>query len=64
MSFTNITAGLVTALLLSTPAFAGDTKFDGNRVTVASAKHFNTVVESLKALVAKNGMARCCRWPA
>jgi len=56
MSFTKIAAALVTALLLSTSAFAGDTKFDGTRVTVASAKSFDAVVESLKALVAKNGM--------
>jgi uncharacterized protein (DUF302 family) len=56
MSLKITTVAVATALLLSTPAFAGDTKFDGNRVTVASAKSFEGVVESLKALVAKNGM--------
>lgn len=56
MSFKITTVAVATALLLSTSAFAGDTKFDGNRLTVASAKSFEAVVESLKALVAKNGM--------
>lgn len=56
MSFKITTVAVATALLLSTSAFAGDTKFDGTRVSVASAKSFDAVVESLKALVAKNGM--------
>lgn len=56
MPFAKTTVVLATALLLSTSAFAGDTKFDGTRVTVASAKSFEAVVDSLKALVAKNGM--------
>lgn len=56
MSFAKISVVVATALLLSTSAFAGDTKFDGTRVTVASAKSFEAVVDSLKALVAKNGM--------
>lgn len=56
MSFTNTTVAVATALVLSTSAFAADTRFDGNRVTIGSTKSFDSVVESLKALVAKNGM--------
>ena len=56
MSLKNITLALIATLALSAAAFAGDTKFEGNRVTVASAKYFDAVVDSLKALVAKNGM--------
>ncbi|MEO8682402.1 MAG: DUF302 domain-containing protein [Vicinamibacterales bacterium] len=56
MSLKNVSLALIATLALSTAAFADDTKFDGNRVTVASAKSFDAVVDSLKALVAKNGM--------
>lgn len=56
MSFKKTTVAIAAALLLSASAFAGDTKFDGNRVTVASNKSFEDVVDALKALVAKNGM--------
>lgn len=56
MSMKNVALALAVTLALSASAFAGDTKFDGNRVTVASSKPFESVVDSLKALVAKNGM--------
>lgn len=56
MRFTLSAAVFTIASLLSTSVFAGDNKFDGNRVTVSSAKTFDAVVESVKALVAKSGM--------
>lgn len=56
MSLKHVALAFAAALVLSASAFAGDSKFDGNRVTVASTKSFEAVVESLKGLVAKNGM--------
>lgn len=56
MRFTRSAATFAIASLLSTSAFAGDNTFDGNRVTISSAKAFDAVVESVEALVAKNGM--------
>ncbi|MGE3191123.1 MAG: hypothetical protein AB7N90_15685, partial [Vicinamibacterales bacterium] len=49
-------ASLGVALLLATSVHAADTKFEATRVTVASTKSFEAVVDSLKTLVAKNGM--------
>ncbi|MGE0460809.1 MAG: DUF302 domain-containing protein [Vicinamibacterales bacterium] len=56
MTFTKTTIAALTVLLLGTSAFAADNKFDATRVTVASTKSFETVVDALKGLVAKNGM--------
>ncbi|MCR4340696.1 MAG: DUF302 domain-containing protein, partial [Gemmatimonadaceae bacterium] len=58
MSFKKIAvAGMLTVVMgaLATAA-AADTTFTGKRVTVASSKSFEQVVDNLKALVAKNGM--------
>ncbi|MEW6320489.1 MAG: DUF302 domain-containing protein [Acidobacteriota bacterium] len=56
MTFTKTTIAALTALLLTTSAFAADNKFEATRVTVASNKSFEAVVDALRGLVAKNGM--------
>lgn len=47
---------LVTIAASAPRVDAADTTFSGTRVTVASSKSFENVVEAVKSLVAKNGM--------
>ena len=47
---------LVTIAASAPRVGADDTTFSGTRVTVASSKSFENVVEAVKSLVAKNGM--------
>jgi uncharacterized protein (DUF302 family) len=59
MSLKNAVAAATVALTvvaLAPSAGAADTTFGGTRVSVASGKSFEQVVDGLKSLVAKNGM--------
>lgn len=47
---------LMIGALATATAAAADATFSGKRVTVASSKSFEQVVDNLKSLVAKNGM--------
>ena len=51
-----VALALVTIAASAPRVDAADTTFSGTRVTVASSKSFENVVEAVKSLVAKNGM--------
>ncbi|MCC7241504.1 MAG: DUF302 domain-containing protein [Acidobacteria bacterium] len=59
MSIKTLVAACAAVLMItasSSALRAADDTFDGKRVTVASAKSYEQVVDAVKSLVAKNGM--------